>query len=164
MNVLILRAASPQTDLAHDSVHAAQRAAEKEAAKAAEEKRKAVSGRLLDAGVAKAGAKDAKATDEPPRPTLNSHVHHHNPDGARAAGGRRAGLRKKALRGAATEACSLAAYDFHVNVCANVAHKPPICANKPDAPGYQARLVGGHVSEQTGAHASHLLRRLSCPR
>jgi hypothetical protein len=24
-----------------------------------------------------------------------------------------------------------------VNVCANVAHKPPICANKPDAPGYQ---------------------------
>jgi hypothetical protein len=33
------------------------------------------------------------------------------------------------------------AYDFHVNVCANVAHKPPICADKPDAPGYQARAA-----------------------
>lgn len=71
-----------QTDLAHDSVHAAQRAAEKEAEKAAEAKRKSVSGRLLDAGVAKGTAKDK--TDEPPRPTLNAHVHRHNPDGAQA--------------------------------------------------------------------------------
>ena len=38
-----------------------------------------------------------------------------------------------------TRCVALAAYDFHVNVCANVAHKPPICADKPDAPGYQAR-------------------------
>ena len=60
-------------------MHAAQRAAEKVASKADEAKRK-VSGRLLDSGVAKAGA--AGKTDEPPRPTVNTRVHHHNPDGA----------------------------------------------------------------------------------
>ena len=63
-------------------MHAAQRAAEKAADKAAAEKRK-TSGRLLDAGVAKA---DAKAEEEPLRPSLNTRVHHHNPDGARRTG------------------------------------------------------------------------------
>ena len=43
------------------------------------------------------------------------------------------------LCGPLTQRAALAAYDFHVNVCANVAHKPPICTDKPDAPGYQAR-------------------------
>ena len=73
---LLTRCFGAQTDLAHDSVHAAQRAAEKEAACAAEAK-KPVSGRLLDSGAAKA---KADKTDEPPKPTLNSRVHHHNPD------------------------------------------------------------------------------------
>ena len=89
----------PQTDLAHDSVHAAQRAAEKEAAKkAAEAKKAAVPGRLLDSGVAKAS--DAKDTAEVPlRPTMNSHVHRHNPDGAPPA--RRSALRRATASSAA---------------------------------------------------------------
>ena len=51
-------------------------AAKEEAARAAEAK-KTVSGRLLDAGAAKAAA---DKTDEPPKPTINTRVHHHNPD------------------------------------------------------------------------------------
>ena len=114
-------------------MHAAQRAAEKEAARAAEAK-KPVSGRLLDSGAAKA---KADKTDEPPKPTLNSRVHHHNPDCAPPRAARPCWLHARVGSDAAR--CAYAAYDFHVNVCANVAHKPPICADKPDAPGYQAR-------------------------
>ena len=90
----LTRRGGAQTDLAHDSVHAAQRAAEKEAARAAEAKKATVSGRLLDAGAAKAGAKADKA-DEPLRPTLNTRVHHHNPDGALM---RRAALQQSSSR------------------------------------------------------------------
>jgi hypothetical protein len=38
-----------------------------------------------------------------------------------------------------------AEYDFYVNVCADVAPKPPICANKADAPAYQARTAAAGV-------------------
>lgn len=62
-------------------MHAAQRAAERAAAP--EAKPKAVSGRLLDAGIIASKA-DAESKDVAARPTLNARVHHHNPDGAAA--------------------------------------------------------------------------------
>jgi hypothetical protein len=88
-----------------------------------------------------------------------------NPDGARRAARRARGAPRPAAGGGATGGtesacgkglrsaharhlapplllrCALlpSEYDFWVNVGTNVAYKPRVCADKPDAPAYQAR-------------------------
>eukprot|EP00898_Chlorokybus_atmophyticus_P006599 jgi/Chlat1/6940/Chrsp52S06607 len=40
-------------------------------------------------------------------------------------------------------------YDYYINVCANVHHKPRVCLGKPDAPAYQI------VSDQRDSYVKH---------